>query len=669
MAQGPPADSSTSGGEETSRLRRLGLSGEIDSAAVARWLFIAVWAASALNAVHYLGRGWLPHDVGTLGEPAVRVLRGQWPHRDFEDTYTGGLALLDALGFRLLAVNAMTLRWIVLAVYLAWVPAVWYLARRLTGPVLAALATLLAAAWTLPMYAEGMPSWYNLFLATFGAAALFRWIEVRRRRWLFVSGLAGGLSILVKVSGLYYVAGVLLYLLYETFSSSGSVEGAESRSGTRAYAYRGWVLSATLALSVLVAALVVRAMGPVGLLRFGVPAVAPAAVLSVWLVRRRWAGPSTGWRGLVASLTPFALGVALPLAAFAAPYAAVGALGRLYRGVFVLPARRFSAAHWEGRWGDGLGAGLAFCGVLWLLKPPRRRGALEIATATVVGALLLGALAASSHTRVYLALWGALWWLPPWVGLVGAMRVMVTATPTERDRKLFALFSIWGLVSLVEIPFAAPIYFFFSAPLLVMVALALGGDGPPRRRRWLLVSIVFLLGFTVWRLNPGFIRNLGYGPAHDVQSHVLALPRSGGLRVDSADAHDYETLVAMVDALARGPYIYATPDCPEVYFLSGKRNPTPILYEFLDPARNTPARILDALDRAHVRVVVINRDPYFSAPIAGTLITELQKRYPLWREVGRFLVVWKAPGALGAPPSAPAGAGGSIGSGPPYSDP
>lgn len=630
---------------------------DVDSALLARWLFLLVWVLSAANGLHYLDRGWLPQDLGTLGQSAMRVLGGQWPHRDFEDVYTGGLALLDALGFKALGISAMTLRWVIFAVYLAWIPAVWYLARRLAGPVLAAAATLLAAAWTLPVYAEGMPSWYNLFLATFGTAALFRWVEVRHRRWLFAAGLAGGLSIVIKIVGLYYVAGGLVFLAYAELSSTPEEPAPGGRAGSRAY--RTFLVVCALAMAALVVGLVVRAMRVVGLLRFGIPALAPALTLAFWIGVRRGpasadsAGTGRGWRRLAALAIPFLAGVTLPVALFVLPYAVSGALGDLYRGLFVLPTRRFLFAQWEGLWGHGVGVAVALAAVAWIAwGPPRGRTARLLAAAC--GALVLGgALAASGHVRVYRVLWETLWWLPLWVTLAAAAKVLTTRAPSTRDRQLFALFAVYGLASLIEIPFAAPVYFFFSAPLLVLLALGLAGHSSAPRRAWLLAELAFFLGFTVLRLDPGFIRNLGFQPNHAVENDVLELPRSGGLRVDSADAHDYPELVGLIDALAGGPYIYATPDCPEVYFLSGHLNPTPTLFEFFDPERNTPARILATLDRAGVRVVVINRDPFFSKPVSPELVAGLRKRYPLARAVGRFLVVWKPPAAAPHRPNAP----------------
>ena len=112
--------------------------------------------------------------------------------------------------------------------------------------------------------------------------------------------------------------------------------------------------------------------------------------------------------------------------------------------------------------------------------------------------------------------------------------------------------------------------------------------------------------------------------------------------MDASARDEIEEVVAMVDALSAGPWVYATPDAPEIYVLTGRRNPTRTLFEFLDPEPETRvARTLEALDRAGVQVAVINRRPFFSGPVSPELAAGLQARYPLAREVGRFLIVWR----------------------------
>ena len=619
-----------------------------------RWLPLAIWVVSMVNAIAYLDRGWFPHDLGSVAHPAQRVLLGELPHRDFDDVYTGGLAFLGAAAFRLLGESAMAVRWMLLGAYAVWVPALWMVARALAGPWAAAAVTLLGAAWTLPMYAEGMPSWYNLFLATFALLALMRYAGDRRRRWLFWAGVAAGASILFKVIGLYAVAASLLGIAWLEDASRPAPTEAAPRSADALY--RWFIAACALALAAVVVGLAARAMGRAGLARFGLPAAA-APLVAAWAVRRHTGVPSRErFRDLARAALPLAAGVAVALAPFLLFYAFRGALDDLYRGVFVLPRRRLADAAWVGLRGGAVGIALAAATVAAVAFVPRAGRRTRRACAGLAAMVGLGALAASGVPRVYLALWHGLWWLPPFVALAAG-----AALVRGRDPRAFLALAAFGLASLVEIPFAAPIYFFYAAPLLALLGLALAG-GSRGREAWLLGVAGFLLAFTALRLDPGFVRHLGLQPARHDQTEELHIPRGGGLRVDASARDEIETVVGMVEALAPGSYIYATPDAPELYVLTGRRNPTRTLFEFLDPEPGTRVqRVLEALDRTGVELVVINRRPLFSGPVSPDLVAGLQARYPMAREVGRFLVVWRsatppalpAAGAPARPPDAP----------------
>jgi hypothetical protein len=110
-------------------------------------------------------------------------------------------------------------------------------------------------------------------------------------------------------------------------------------------------------------------------------------------------------------------------------------------------------------------------------------------------------------------------------------------------------------------------------------------------------------------------------------------------------ADKYERIVGLVRRHARGAYIYATPDCPEVYFLSGYRNPTGTLLDFLDrdflaiPQRTD--RILGQLRDHQVSVVVLLDDPQFSGPVPAGLRAALDRQFPDSAQVDDFEVRWK----------------------------
>src|SRR6266404_9227261 len=167
------------------------------------FVFLIVSVFSIGFMATHLKRGWVPHDEGTLGLSAERVLNGDLPHRDFDD-YTGGLTFVHALAFRVLGISSVSLRIVLFAFFVPWVPAVFYVASRFCSAYSAGAVTLLAVAWSVPNYPAPMPSWYNLFFATFGTAAILRHLEAGTRRWLFLAGLCGGLSILAKITAAYF---------------------------------------------------------------------------------------------------------------------------------------------------------------------------------------------------------------------------------------------------------------------------------------------------------------------------------------------------------------------------------------------------------------------------------------------------------------------------------
>ena len=167
----------------------------------------------------------MPHDDGSFAQSAHRVLQGELPHRDFAELYTGGLTFLNAAVFWIFGENLIWLRLPLFIAFLASVPCVYYIARRFVPPLGAGLVTVAASAWGFPAYPAAVPSWYVLFLAIGGCAALLRYLEVSRARWLFIAGLLGGMSISIKIVGVYYVLAALCFL---TFVDQRRALGAEA---------------------------------------------------------------------------------------------------------------------------------------------------------------------------------------------------------------------------------------------------------------------------------------------------------------------------------------------------------------------------------------------------------------------------------------------------------
>lgn len=603
------------------------------------WVVLGlVWLAGALYVWHFLRHGWVPHDEGALGQSAERVLRGELPHRDFGEIYTGGLSFLNAAALRVLGTNLFSLRLVLYAVYLLWVPAVYYVATRFAAPVAAGGVVLLGIAWSLPNYSAAMPSWYNLFLATFGVAAMCRYLETDRSRWLVAAGVAGGLSCLVKIVGLYYVAAVLLALLYrEQCGARSSTEGASRRT----WGYSTFVSAALVCFAVALLALMWRRLQRGELLHF----IVPSAVLVMVLLWHEWRAPAGAdvkrFRTLGASVGPFALGVLLPIALFLVPYVRADAVGALVQGVVVVPMRRFDAAalHPPSRallWPAV--AVLLLAGIIPITRVPFSR-----LTRTMIGiGLATAVLFSSRDVRTYWFIWRSMRTTVLLVALVGAwvlLRQHASLSRLHRER-LMLLAAVTTLCALVQFPFAAAVYFFYVAPLVALAGLAIVSTRPRARMAGPAALCLVYLSFAVLRIHPGFIYNMGYFFARDAQTVRLPMDR-GGIDVSAADAANYARLVALLREHASSEYAFASPDSPQVYFLSGLRNPTRTLFDVFDDPDGRTERVLRALAAHRVSVIALNQAPEFSGPVPPDLERALRARYPHSEQVGRFVVRWR----------------------------
>jgi len=586
----------------------------------------------------HIGRGWVPADDGTLSQSALRVLQGQLPHRDFGEIYTGGLSFIHALAFRAFGLNLMSLRICVFLFFLAWLPAVYYIALRFTSAVGAGAITLLAVAWSYPNYPAAMPSWYNLFFATFGAAALLRYLEVRTRRWLFVAGVCGGASILIKVIGAYYIAGVLLFLAFLEQSESqsdGPNESPEGESPKNSWPYRVVSVGALLLFLATLANLLRTRLGMAELYQFVLPS---AVVVGLILLGERSVRAETGdrFRTMFRAVIPFLCGLVSPVIVFLMPYARSGEVWKFLFGVtssavsrsvdlgvirpvgiekivFVLPLVGVLAAamYWDKFQGKAVGAALG------------------------LGALVLAVKATQSFAIV-----SEIWWsvaaLTPIAALLGAVVVWAKRKPGERMKverqRVVLLISLAATCSLVQFPFAAPIYLSYAVPLTLLALLAIVSVGKTQRGTYALASVVGLyLAFGALSLVPRYIYEITYVVGH---MDTMQGPRAGGLKIEGAAFFD--DLSRFLREHSPNGLMFAGNDCPELYFLSGLTNVTH------DDGGASPEEILKAVQSDDLNLVVLNDAPYFpGAVMMPEVRAEVARRFPHTTRFGIFQVFWK----------------------------
>jgi hypothetical protein len=609
-------------------------------------VLIFVWAASLVWLAIHLNRGWVPHDEGMLGQSAERVLGGQLPHRDFIEMYTGGLSYLHAAAFRILGTNLLSIRRMLFLFFALWVPVFYYCASRFAKPLAAGLVTLLAVVWSVPIYPASMPSWYNMFFATFAVAALLRFLEVRTARWLFLAGLCGGFSFLIKSPGLYLVAGMLLFLLFAEQSQMRGDRGflTSENSGTG----KTYKIFLDVSVMVFVIALVflVRKLLDISELYFF---VIPGLVLGLVLFsrERRDARIAAGLRfqRLLRTTAPFLAGVALPVVVFLIPYAASHSLGSFYRGVFVLPFLRISKAVFLPPGIRDLISSIPLIGLLSFAVYSKRRESLAVAGAIL--AFLGTVFVVCTQDRiVYSFAFKSIQMLVPILIIAGAIVISRGGNGWKAGelirQRLFLVLSAAALCSLVQFPYSSPTYFCYVAPLIALAAFAILHARKTVPRILPVAFACFYIAFAMFRVTPGYLldwMNQLYLPAQPAQA--LPMSRGGGLQVEPDGAQKYGRLVTLVHEKAKNGPLYAGPDAPEVYFLSGMQNPTPMIFDFFEDYSEQSPRILKTLDTVQPNVIVINRLPGFTTPFSGGLREKLEARYPEMTNIGKFQVRWR----------------------------
>ena len=596
------------------------------------WLvLLGVWAISLIYAAAVLRSGWIPRDEGLLAHSAERVLSGQVPHRDFQDVYVGLLSYIHAFAFRQWGTNLASLRFLLLAWFALFVPAVYWIASRMVNRMAAAVATLIAVAWSVPNYPASMPSWYNLFFATFGVAAIFFYVEVNVPWLLFLAGICAGISCLFKITGLYFVAAVFLFFLWR----NGKTMQTARRTGT--HLGRAFAVVAVLIFLVSTVLLLRSRLGSGEIYHFLLPqlAITVAVLWQHW--ESRISEPSQLKRdGLARTIVPFCLGVMLPLAAFAAFYARIGALRELVKGVFVLPTKRLALV---GRSPAGLISLVPMILILSLItastsaNASRRRFINAVLLVGSTASLILSGRSAGAFTFS----WYAFATLIPAVVVLAALALYQGPGDSLQDDRLMLLLTTVGVSSLMQYPFSSAAYFCYVAPLLVLATAGLLKRKPvPSSTLWIICG--FALLFPVLRLRPLLERD-GFSPFALAR---LELPRGGGLYVRSDQAREYEQLVrAIHEHAAPGSYIYAAPDDPQIYFLSGMRNPTRIMYILFDEPRGQTERVLQAIAEHDVRVVVIDNELAWYSWVPSDLLPELNSRFPQFVSIGKFQVRWR----------------------------
>jgi hypothetical protein len=573
-------------------------------------------------------RGWVPHDEGMIGQSAAWVLGGALPHIGYQEPYTGGLTWLHAAVFRFAGIDLLYPRWLLFAGATIAQALTYLILRRYLTPVGAALGAWLALVWSFPNYFAALPSWWVLICALACLWAFIRYVETGFLRYAAVAGLAAGTSILMKQTGLYVLVALVLALLYG---------GGGREPETRVW-WPGRVLCAGVAVAALGLALGLLAarLALPDLFYLLLPIAACSRILATADGRHSWLARH---EALVAPLTSI-VAAAVPLACFIAPYV-LDRFAALLNGLFVLPQKRVQFASFEMPPAYWILAGVPLVAMVMplptRLRAPSRLGHTFGAAVGIVGAVLVAA--SLSNAVAYQIIWQSVRGFAALLPVAACWLLLSKVRDVKQRWILFGCATMLAWTSLVQIPFSAPIYFCYVTPLAVIAAVALASASEALRRPAVSASAAVLLVFAVATMNRGYIYNLGFSHAPSALSVPLDLRRAH-LAVSAADSATYHRVLDLIATHIGDGQLVAGPDCPEVYFLTGRVNPSGTLFDFFGD-HVSDGWVNDLPGWRTASVVVLNHERRFSFGPSADLVAKVRNEFPKAEAAGTLEVRWR----------------------------
>ena len=596
---------------------------------------IAAYLIAAVSVGTMLSHGWVPIDEGTIVLSARLVRAGYLPHLDFAYPYTGALAWWNAWATRVLGDTSLAPRYALFAAFLFWLPAVWSLARRYVPAPGAAAVVLLAAWWSLLIYPAAMPTWYLLFLTTWMLVALARWSERGAGpRWLLLAGAAAGVAIVVKQTGVLTLVGAgfaVLALHQDRERSAPDSAGVLSRHPDRFV-----VLLLCIAL-VVPAALVVR-RGP--LAGEGPLVALPLAAAIIALVareRRLHSDVTRSRRALLGSWGTLIAGALIAPGLLVAFYMKHGGIRALADGAIGGALR--TAATIESPMPPAL---TIFAYAIPLVAAAavafKARSARVIADVVLAGIVAVAAgLAAMYFTSAYLSVWYFAMLVLP-AAVLGAAWMSARRSVNANDGLVLGIAASAALLAANQVPYAAPNYFGYVAPLAFLVGIVVmtrAGFG-----RAAMIPAAVLLLFGGWYHRIGGVGTVGIGPIWWDDAHRLP-GAHGGLLVTGPDSAAHARLMTLIGGHGGAEAFVAGPELGELYVLAGTRRLVAQSYLLSPDATADSLTLAAAIDTTRIRSVAINTVPHFLPAVSPAARAWIATRYPNAERVGDVEFRWR----------------------------
>jgi len=545
-------------------------------------------------------------DEGQLGLTALGVMRGEVPHRDLFDSYTGLLGVMGGGLFASLGVDSLYLR---LPLFFALVVAYPFLYLTLSTFKRrreSALITLLT--FSVSAVPQLGPTPVPLFspLVIISSCSLWHYLRGGTFLWLLVGGGVTGILTGVKITGVYSILANLLVL--------------------------GLATNRLLAVSV--GGVTIILLGTIlPSLQWGdialstLPLCASALLVVTHLFRRT---PSE--REFLAPLASVIVGTSIPIAAVILWFASRGALSDLVEGVIVRPKTRILFTQIDSppiaAWIPSI-LMVGALGSAFTVRPPLR----YLISLSCIAALLLFPSSLLSH-ELYRT-------LPPLLSLIPVAVIVSKRDGADTAVDQFAIVAIvqGAYLWLNMIPYSDPAYGASLSGVIFLAAFVLVELG----------GIKALGGGVVGALALGVITTSWFrGVPFSYDGLAPAHPQRGSIYVDEEWSDALARVCDIIDTRSgRGEQIFAGPDLPELPFFCDRPPSMNLVHDFF-----APERARDHLDELpsnrSISLIAINWGSNFSPKYDEGRLSEMRRAFPNSETIyyrGRVLweIRWRDP--------------------------
>ncbi|MGY8814479.1 MAG: ArnT family glycosyltransferase [Gammaproteobacteria bacterium] len=579
-------------------------------------------------------RIWFPSDDATLALLAQNIVSGEIPHLDFDEPYTGGLSYLNAISFYLFGPSLLALR---IPFYITGILAfflLYFIATRFLSSKTSILIVALCWVVSVPVYSVPMPSWYNLFFFIFSLYAVVRYLESKKMIFLFAAGVLGGLSILIKISGVFLIGCMLLYIYYLNLDRKGSIDTQKSLN---AYEKGLHVLGYLILIGLFFFALVGKMVSQ-EFLFFLLPLVIYLFFLGVLLINK---SVEFEYRKFLINVLVYSSGVFLVLISFGVLFLSNNAIEEMIRGTFIAPFLRVQTPY--NMLPSIIEAFYLIPFLVLVLPKVSRVQKMYILTGVIL--FCIAGLLFTSQNIFYEMIW---FWLRS-IPLIISVIVLVQfrrwhEENSQRTQLVILLCFSTYFMSLIQFPNPHGIYWLYVAPLIVLCSFVIARLYVENKKPLYYLGASFVL-FFVFIVQNETLGLTGFKHVKYNDWHVFNYKYGKVLLPSESLPNDLNELNLYIEKNSLRNHYFCTPDCAYVYYFTESKNPTRWIFEVLDKnwvedRESWTNDMINLLSEKNISHIVINLMPSHSSSENQALINRLENEaFVVVEKFGRFLIL------------------------------